>query len=554
MAGTTLRGIGDDESDEETPPPEKEAASGPTVVDNAKVAESLRKLRSLEDRSGSHALQGGGGGVTAAVDNEATVPMTAADLPGVAHAMTKPASGELVTGKATPSSTIHSPSGAPHASVVVPPPSGQAGITGTLMGQPSATLLGLPTSAALGASEKVNPPTTTLIGQSLSTLMGHAAPEGSTRPVNTPAPIAEPPRPFRTLFGHSAPAPEEVSRELARHQPRPSRPTPGADGGGIPALDFSGKEQRFFESEPINDLYEPEFPRPKMFARVAVGIATASVVIVAVLAYFRFSGSDEMPVVESTAPPTVPQAAAAQPPPPGPAAAPSPTAAATAPAPPAPATGAGPPASDDPALKTTPTPPVPAATAAATTDHPATSSAELATESKTEARKEPSLAPKLETKPEPKPAIESKPAIARSEVKKEAVKSEATKSPVAKLTAKEPPVATKVTAPKEHPAKPIPAPVAAKPVVPAKPVAAAPKLSGFQARTDSPKTGTTATTGTPPKTSKPVTSLSSPRDSASRPMKIGAPTAPGTRPAAAPKPGGKPKVEDDPDATLPLSE
>ncbi|HET6280408.1 MAG TPA: hypothetical protein VFH73_05565, partial [Polyangia bacterium] len=158
MAGTTLRGIGEDESDEETPPPEKEAPSGPTVVDNAKVAESLRKLRSLEDRSGSHALQGGGGGVAATVDNEATVPMTAGDLPGVAHAISKPAGAESAPAASTsatkatniPSSTIHSPSGAPSSPAVAPAAaaSGQGGITGTLMGQPSATLLGLPTSAA----------------------------------------------------------------------------------------------------------------------------------------------------------------------------------------------------------------------------------------------------------------------------------------------------------------------------------------------------------------------------------------------------------------------
>jgi hypothetical protein len=66
--------------------------------------------------------------------------------------------------------------------------------------------------------------------------------------------------------------------------------------------------------------------------------------------------------------------------------------------------------------------------------------------------------------------------------------------------------------------------------------------------------GTAGTTATPPKASKPVTSLSSPKDSASRPMKMASPAAPGTRPAAAAKPGGRPRVEDDPDATLPLSE
>jgi hypothetical protein len=129
------------------------------------------------------------------------------------------------------------------------------------MGQPSATLLGLPTSAAFGPGEKASPPTTTLLGQSIGTLMGHPpAPEGATRPANTPPPVIESPRPFKTLFGHSAPLHDEVARDVARANARRLTPI-GTDGGGVPALDFSGREQTFFESEPINDLYEPEFSR-----------------------------------------------------------------------------------------------------------------------------------------------------------------------------------------------------------------------------------------------------------------------------------------------------
>ncbi len=216
MAGTTLRGIGDDEEEEgageKTPPPPgqegPELLSGPTVVDSAKVAESLKKLRSLDD-----------------------FPKT--PPPTVIAAGTPPAAG-------------------------APPPN-----AGPLSGPPSThTLLGLPLTLP---SRQAPPPavgTGTLFGigaPSMSggtaspstshTLAGIVAPvdaeNEATIPTNVVSGVIEPDV-RGTMMGHD--------RHLGEHVP--------AEGGRVeraPTGEFSGGERHFFESEPINTEYEPEF-------------------------------------------------------------------------------------------------------------------------------------------------------------------------------------------------------------------------------------------------------------------------------------------------------
>jgi hypothetical protein len=215
MAGTTLRGIGDEESDEKDTSSQSEsdaqspakpggkveddrqiAGSGPTVVDNAKVAEGLRRLRSLDE------------------------------LPGAQTGLTKPL-----------------PAAVESLPVVAPPSDSDRVSFGTMLGH------------ELHHVEL--PPET---NRSLrGTVLGHDVH------------LAE------QLSGH------EVSREA-------SREATGDGSGGVPeATAFSGGDHTFFDTEPVNNEFEPERPPRRLAAPLAVGGALLALVLVVVIAWVRSS-------------------------------------------------------------------------------------------------------------------------------------------------------------------------------------------------------------------------------------------------------------------------
>ncbi|HVR62589.1 MAG TPA: hypothetical protein VMU50_11845 [Polyangia bacterium] len=496
MAGTTLRGIGDEEEAEEgegeqTPPPpgapdEGQYQSGPTVVDNAKVAESLKKLRSLDD-----------------------YPKT--PPPGVVPSGHPPAaiSGSL---GATPTTTtlLGVPLTLPSRNT--PPAMG----TGTLFG------IGTP---SLSAPPPVPQPS---VNQTLSGVVAPVDAEAdATIPTNAVSGIIEPDV-RGTMVGRDLHMSDHLPPEGARVER--SRITG----------EFSGGERHFFESEPINTEYEPEF-RPNPYARVGVAMAVAGVFVAAVWGYVRYRRFEPPPPVESqVAPAPVETLNPVAPPAPAPAPAAAPAAAATAqePAPAFPPAGAAaepvapaPPASAEPTG-------TPSATTAVSPPLPAPA---VPNEAPTPASAEPPASP---------PASASK----------------------SQETAREPKEPMEVFAPPEPKESPPPAP-AEKPR-PRVPVAAdkprAPKERDAA-------TGIPPFAGTPPATSRrAVRPVTSSEPAPARPAAVSKPaTAPRETPpfaAVPPKPSMRPpapiqpgqaipvparpkakRVEDDPDGTLPLS-
>ncbi len=84
-----------------------------------------------------------------------------------------------------------------------------------------------------------------------------------------------------------------------------------SSGKFAPARDslneFSGGDHRFFATEPINDEYEPENPRGRLYTRLAVSGAVVAVVSVVVVAWVNSHGSsgEEPPPIEVKSQPAV---------------------------------------------------------------------------------------------------------------------------------------------------------------------------------------------------------------------------------------------------------
>jgi hypothetical protein len=336
VAGKTFRGVGDgkggssrdgkdavprlaDESDDDA----RGVNSGPTVVDDAKVAEVLKKLRSL-DR-----LPGPLTGVTAAVvDNDSSGP-TRVD-PDQANVDTGPAIN-LAEGSG----------------IKVDP--GQASLQDIMYP------LQRPTA----------------IGRSQGT-------PDAEQPVTIPAELAR-----GTLFGRSihlpdVNAPDEAAIELSSGavqivdgSPAPSQPFPLAERHVVMVPAPMAAPQRFHAPYDPDTQTDVPLPRSKAFAKVMAVIGGVAVVGVAWFAWTNVRGKafgpdpTAAPAAPPAAPPSVP-AIEQLPAPPGAAAAAAP---AEAPAPtPAPAReGASPTPAAAPAAAAPPTP----APAAAPTPAPA---------------------------------------------------------------------------------------------------------------------------------------------------------------------------------------
>ena len=91
--------------------------------------------------------------------------------------------------------------------------------------------------------------------------------------------------------------------------------------------EFSGGDHSFFDTAPINDEYEPENPRGRLYTRLAVSGAVVAVVAVVVVAWANSRGASQEPPVEVKTQPAVTapvRTAVATPPPARPAPPPAP--------------------------------------------------------------------------------------------------------------------------------------------------------------------------------------------------------------------------------------
>ncbi|HEX3696006.1 MAG TPA: hypothetical protein VH374_11510 [Polyangia bacterium] len=467
MAGTTLRGIGDDEEEEEegekTPPPpsaaqdEHQMLSGPTVVDSAKVAESLKKLRSLDDSPKTPPP--GVIPTSAPVTNATLLGMSLG--PPVKPAPAPAVGSTTLFGIGAPVLTGHPGSGPLSTTSTL------AGVVAPVAGEADATI---PTNAVSGTIER----------DTRGTMMGHDRHIGDRLPqVESGRVIAE-----RAVSG-----------------------------------EFSGGERHFFESEPINTEFEPEF-KPNPYARVGVGLAVVGVFVAAVWGYARYRSSEPAPTEAQAPPPSAAPAPVETPPPV--AATPTPPVTAQEPTP-APAPAA---AQEPPNQAVAPPAPAPAAVAAVPM---------------------PESTPAPESKPAP---TEAPPAIIEPPP--------APKHPVHEAVAKS--VAAPIKTPASKDADKPKARAAATAEHPDRPHVAKEKVPILEP----------AAVGAPPRRApiRPVTSLDSPP--ATHPPAAKAPATPmatGMKPAVRPAPSvtpgtqlpvPKPKSakrggEDDPDGTLPLS-
>jgi hypothetical protein len=305
MAGKTLPGIGEDESGEHdfagasdsgvraesgladgnTGPrstdrmpatmPVASGFSGPTIVDDDKVAEGLKKLRSLDEPLGPMP----------------TAPMT--------------------TG------TIQPGSMAPTVTPVSSMPTLKEGMP--VVGGPTPVV-----TPAVAAAELL---------RSRGTAHGHALSGNSVNPALLPVSVDD--RMKGTLLGHSLhlpdlPLPGEAEAEKA---PRAAEvrsiaavqqvPPAGALRPSELVADFSNGDSRFFETEAIGNDLDLERPRPNKMFRAVVFFAVVSVFGVAAFAWVNARKSSDAEA-QATSPAPAPEPTAAAPAPtPEPAAAPA---------------------------------------------------------------------------------------------------------------------------------------------------------------------------------------------------------------------------------------
>jgi hypothetical protein len=288
---------------------------GLPAIDEDKVAEGLKKLRSLDEPLGP-------------------IPTTSTTLKEGIPAVGTPASGMPTLKEGIPAFGTPTPV------------------------NPEAI-------AAAAAAELV---------RSRGTAHGHAL-AALAGPANVPVSVDD--RMKGTLLGHGLhlpdlpPTPPEESRAA---EIRPvAAPTPRALVVSSPAAvanDFSRGDSHFFDSEPINNEYEPENRRGKVLTRAAIFLAVVSVFVVVAIAWVRGHAPESGPVEAHMPPPPAPSALDnPSAPAPAPAvAAPTPTAAEPAPS----GAPAAAPAAAAPAAVP---PPPPVAAAPAEAEHPAAAEA-----------------------------------------------------------------------------------------------------------------------------------------------------------------------------------
>jgi hypothetical protein len=242
MAGTTLRGIGEEASAED-PEPAAERATAPlgslgtpeaalgAAASPAPTSE--RKLRSLDDLPGERTGRVG--------------------MPDAAPSPSSSSTSTPATAGQTPAPGTRDPSRVAY---------------GTMIGHDIHHLqarLATPAEPEVGGRE---------------TSLGHD--------VHLPAVLGD---------GHAAAVSEPVAAP-----PIAAPGAPPADGISLPVLaasgsaepiDFSGGDHSFFDTEPLNDEYEPENPRGKLYTRLAVAGAVVAMVLVVVIAWVRSHSSED---------------------------------------------------------------------------------------------------------------------------------------------------------------------------------------------------------------------------------------------------------------------
>jgi hypothetical protein len=318
MAGKTLPGIGEDESGEHDLADKSDSAphigagttggltgarstdrmpvsmpvasgfSGPTVVDDDKVAEGLKKLRSLDEPLG---------------------PMPTATM---------------TTGTIQPG-TLAPPTVTPVSSM----PTLKEGIP--VVGGPAPASVVTP---AVAAAELL---------RSRGTAHGHALSGNAVNPALLPVTVDD--RMKGTLLGHSLhlpdlpePASEEKSAprsaEVRSIAPVQQVPPAGALRPSEMVADFSNGDASFFESDATSTDFEPERRKPNLMFRGVVFFAVVSVFAVAAFAWVNARKGDvsEAQVVPTPPPAPAPEPAAVEPPPAPVAAEPAAAPAAEAPA------------------------------------------------------------------------------------------------------------------------------------------------------------------------------------------------------------------------------
>jgi hypothetical protein len=357
MAGKTLSGIGDDESGRHEIGKDAPASASPSV-NKPPSARPTDRMPMYIGNSGTPTI--GPGTMPAPASGAANV-----DDDKVAEGLKKLRSLD------EPLGPIPAPSAMPTlrdkpAPLTLPKPANPTGGTPTLKETP---IVGLPTPvnpaavAAAAAAELI---------RSRGTAHGHAL----SVPVAGQAslPVAGDDRMKGTLLGHDLHLPDlpALSSDDARSAGvRSIAPAhePGALVRGSNALEaahdshFSQGDSTFFDSETEDEEFALENPRGKMIIRGAIFLAVVSVFVVAALAWGRYHKADAP--AEAQAPPspppapTEPQAAAPAPAPTEAQPAAAPTAAAPAPAaaPTAPALTAPAPTAQAPSAAPPPAPP-----------------------------------------------------------------------------------------------------------------------------------------------------------------------------------------------------
>jgi hypothetical protein len=337
MAGKTLPGIGEDESGEHDAADKSDSSlrlgagatggltgarstdrmpltipvatgfSGPTVVDDDKVAEGLKKLRSLDEPLGPTPM--------------ATM-TTGTIQPGM---LAPPSSTTIQPGTMAPMTPVSSM------------PTVKEGTPTLKEGMPAVGAAPPVITPAVAAAELL---------RSRGTAHGHALSGNSVNPALLPVAIDD--RMKGTLLGHSLHLPDlpEPGSEEKPASPRPAEvrsiaavqqvPPAGALRPSEMVADFSNGDARFFESDATSTDFESERPRPNLMFRGVVFFAVVSVFAVAAFAWVNARNKSE-PEAQVAAPAPAPEPAAAVEPHPAAPVAAEPAPAAAAPTEPAPA-------------------------------------------------------------------------------------------------------------------------------------------------------------------------------------------------------------------------
>ncbi len=315
------------------------------------------------------------------------------------------------------------------------------------------------------------------------TVEPETAPAATSSPsLGIPAPHAEPPVSSTTSSDKFAPARDSLN-------------------------EFSGGDHSFFDTAPVNDEYEPENPRGRLYTRLAVSAAVVAVVSVVVVAWVNSHASSEEHPIEVKSQPAVT----------------APVPVRTAVAAPAPVRPPAPPAHVQEAPPTSTIPSSMPERIAVTTPPPRPAKA-------------PSLAPPAPAPP-PRPApvaVAAKPA------------------PIAAPAPRPAPVAAPAPTPKTAPVAAAPAPVRELRTPPPAPPQKKPTAVAAAApRPPAPPPPRAAAPPPPPppaaRPTPPVAKAPRPESAPARPVAKSTPT----RPAKASPARGKQKY--DPDGTLPLS-